>query len=265
MSDPLDLHPAPFCATRRGGTRRAAISALLAVAAAAFMPLQAMAAPDDQQQRILVFGDSQAQGLAGGVQRLYRGDRDHRVLDRSRISTGLNPRSSTDWPAQARTFAATERADIAIALFGANDRPPVRIGGRIDIDLWQRYADAYGTRVAEIARCFRGAGVPLVWVGHPIVRDPAYAEDMALLNDVFATRAAADGATFLPTWDVFKGADGAFATYGRGADGQTIRLRADDGVHLTPAGYDLITAMLLPYFDRYRRQPAIAGRPPSQG
>ena len=39
--------------------------------------------------RILVVGDSQAQGLAAGLQRQFRGDGSWRVIDRSRIATGL--------------------------------------------------------------------------------------------------------------------------------------------------------------------------------
>ncbi len=247
--------------------RRAALSTLLALASATVLTMPAHA-QGDPQQRILVFGDSQAQGLAGGVQRYYRGDKEHRVLDRSKISTGLVPRSNYDWPVQARGIASAEHADIAFALFGANDRPPVRIGGRMDPGLVQRFSDTYGARVAEIAGCFKQNRVPLVWVGHPIVRDAAFNEDMALLNDIFSTRVAEAGAPFLSTWDAFKGPDGAFAIYGRGVDGQTTRLRADDGVHMTPAGYDMITAMLLPFIEKLRRQPPLlptAARLPIQG
>lgn len=250
----------------RNTGRRATLSTLLALACAGLPTLPARA--EEPQQRILVFGDSQAQGLAGGVQRYYRGDREHRVLDRSKISTGLVPRANYDWPVQARGIASGERADIAIALFGANDRPPVRIGGRMDPGLVQRFSDTYGARVTEIAGAFRQNRIPLVWVGHPMVRDPAFNDDMALLNDIFSTRVPEAGAAFLSTWETFKGADGGFSAYGRGADGQTTRMRADDGVHMTPAGYDMITSMLLPFIERARSAPSLsptAARLPSQG
>jgi hypothetical protein len=212
------------------------------LAIAATLSTAAPARAQPEPQRILVFGDSQAQGLAGGIQRQFRGDRD---------------------------IADSDHADVAVALFGANDRPPVRINGQVDATLFQRFAETYGNRVAEIARDFKDAGVPLIWVGHPIVRDPAYAEDMASLNAIFAERAQAADAVFVSTWDTFKGRDGGFDAFGRGADGQTARLRADDGIHMTPAGYDVITAMLLPYIDRLRRSDApktISGtRQPTQG
>ena len=53
----------------------------------------------DSVDRILVVGDSQAQGLAGGLQRQLRRDRSWRVIDRSRIATGLcSRRASTGRP-----------------------------------------------------------------------------------------------------------------------------------------------------------------------
>ena len=50
--------------------------------------------------RILVVGNSQAQGLAAGLQRQFRGDGSWRVIDRSRIATGLCSPTRYDWPAR---------------------------------------------------------------------------------------------------------------------------------------------------------------------
>ena len=220
--------------------RRAALAGLLACAA----PALAVAA----EQRILVFGDSQAQGLAAGLIRAFRGDREVRVLDRSKIGTGL-ARPAFDWPAQAQTLATTERARVAVAMFGANDRPP-RSAPDAREDVLHRFTEGYAPRVAAVARPFREAGVPLIWIGHPTIRDPAFSDDISVINEVFADSAVAEGAIFLPSWDSFNGPDGLYTAYGPGTDGQTTRLRADDGVHLTAAGYDVLAALLLPEVDR---------------
>ena len=246
--------------------RRTILTGLLGLTFTGVVSQQGWAA-EDTPQRIMIFGDSQAQGLVGGALRLYRSDRGRKVLDKSKISTGLMPRANYDWPEQARGLAAGEHADVAVALYGANDRPPVRVRGHVDSDLVAKFTDSYGARVADISRSFREAGVPLVWVGHPIVKESVFAEDMALLNEIYAERSVAEGAIFLSTWDTFKGSDGQFSAYGRGCDGQTTRLRTDDGVHMSPAGYDVITAMLMPYYDHYRRgaQPQAVVRGPAQG
>jgi uncharacterized protein len=86
----------------------------------------------------------------------------------------------------------------------------------------------------------------VVWVGHPIVRDPVFAEDMAFLNNLYETESVADGAQWIPTWQMFADKDGQYSAFGKALDGHSERLRADDGVHLTPAGYDVLASALLP-------------------
>lgn len=217
--------------------------------------------------RVLVLGDSQAQGLAGGVQRLFRHDRRFRVLDRSKIGTGLISRAY-DWTAAVRSFCGAEHADVALIMFGANDRPPVRINGSVDPMLTYSFELSYGERVREIVQSLREANIPVIWVGHPTVRDPKYADDMALLNRIYEDEATAAGAEYVPIWPLFAGPDGKYQPYGKGPDGETTRLRADDGVHMTPAGYDLLAQYIEPRIEaesRARSEPgALPGVPAVQ-
>jgi hypothetical protein len=62
----------------------------------------------------------------------------------------------------------------------------------------------------------------------------------------------AAGADWFPSWSLFTDDEGNFAPYGKGTDGVTTRLRADDGVHLTSAGYDVLANALLPEIELYR-------------
>ena len=202
--------------------------------------------------RILVVGDSQAQGLAGGLQRQLRGDASWRVIDRSRIATGLCSPTRFNWPAAAVGVGEAERGAIAVVMFGANDRPPVHLHGHVDDKLATSFAASYGARVREIAEGLKRSCVSVIWVGHPIVRDPMYAEDMAMLNWLYARQSMVAGADWFPSWPLFIDADGNYAPYGKGIDGQTTRLRADDGVHLTSAGYDVLARALLPVIGLYR-------------
>jgi hypothetical protein len=197
--------------------------------------------------RILVVGDSQAQGLAGGLQRRCRVDRSCRVIDRSRISTGLGSAAHFNWPAEAAGIAEAERGAIAVVMFGANDRPPPRTKGDAD----PAFVNAYGSHIHVFLQGLKQWCSAVIWVGHPIVREPAYAEDMALLNRIFAAQAIASGAVWFPSWPLFIDADGNYDAYGRGVDGLTTRLRADDGIHLTSAGYDQLARALLPVIELY--------------
>lgn len=206
----------------------------------------------DAMTRVLVVGDSQAQGLAAGLQRQFRRDPVWRVIDRSRIATGLCSPSRFDWPAAAPGIGEEEHGAIAVVMFGANDRPPVRIHGHVDERLEMAFCTSYGGHVRVIADALKRSCAAVVWVGHPIVRDPVYADDMALLNRLYAEQSMAAGADWFPSWPLFVDADGNFAPYGKGTDGETTRLRADDGVHFTGPGYDVLARALLPVIELYR-------------
>lgn len=224
---------------------------VLVLAAAAFSaPVRAQPA----QTTVEVIGDSQAQGLAGALQRLFLRNPQIRVIDLARVSTGLAYRASYDWPRAANALAARHNARIVIVMFGSNDRPPIRRDGVADPALQAQFEALYADRVRQVIRSFKEAGAEVIWVGHPIVRDDAYAADMALLNQIFATVAAEEGARWVSTWELFATADGAYSAYGKGADGMTQRLRADDGVHLTAAGYDVAAARLEPLIEARQAQ-----------
>jgi hypothetical protein len=204
----------------------------------------------EAMDRVLVVGDSQAQGLAGGLQRLCRHDRSCRIIDRSRISTGLISPVRFDWPGSAAGIAETEPGAIAVVMFGANDRPPIRVNGRIEPSLDAAFRTSYSAHIRAMTKGLQRACSMVIWVGHPIVRDTVYADDMAILNRLYASQAI--GTDWFPSWPLFVDDDGNYTAYGKSIDGPSTRLRADDGVHLTPSGYDVLAKALLPVIGLYR-------------
>jgi hypothetical protein len=219
--------------------RLALLSLLLALPAARTRAQQPPAI------RIAVLGDSQAGGIAGALVRRLHGNRHFRVLDKSRISSGLAALNAYDWPAAVRAIAADDRPDVAVVMFGANDRPPVRIGNPADDARTLSFSALYSSRVRTIIHSLRAANVQVIWLGHPIVRDLQFSTDMEFLNHLYEEGAEEEGARFVPLWDLVA-ENGAYTAFGKGTDGQTRRLRADDGVHMTNAGYDLAVSRLLP-------------------
>jgi len=204
-------------------------------------PAQKAEAPD-----VLVVGDSQAQGVAGALIRRYLRSKDFHVIDKSKVGTGLTSKSTYDWDAVVAELATTEHAKVAIVMFGANDRPPVRIKGAVDAALSEKFGKSYGARVEKIVKSLRDAKIDVLWLGDPVVKDADYTADMQLLNQVMEPAVEKEGAQWVSLWDVGVDPDGSYDAFGKALDGQTKRLRADDGVHFTPSGYDLIAARLDP-------------------
>jgi hypothetical protein len=226
--------------------RRRFLLAGCVAAGGASRPVRAAGAVD----KVLVVGDSQAQGLAGGLQRLYRHEPSCRVVDRSRISTGLVSPARFDWPGSASGIAETEPGAVAVVMFGANDRPPIRVNGHVEPSLEAAFCTSYSGHIRATTQGLQHYCSAVIWVGHPIVRDPVYADDMAMLNRLYASQAI--GADWFPSWPLFVDDDGNYTAYGKSIDGPTTRLRADDGVHFTPAGYDVLAKALLPVIGLYR-------------
>src|SRR5581483_5886503 len=115
------------------GVRDGACAGLLVVLLAISSP-PARAQADAQTQNlpdvptIVVFGDSQAAGLARGLQRVLAEDPRFRVLNRTHAGASL-VHEEREWLAPIAQFAEREKADIAIVMFGANDRIDMRQGG----------------------------------------------------------------------------------------------------------------------------------------
>src|SRR5437868_1472113 len=175
------------------------------VVIAAFTTLSgasALAQDPASRATIVVFGDSQAQGLSIGLQRVLVEDPRYRVLNRTHPGAAL-VHGENEWLAPVERFAAREKADIAVVMFGANDRLDMRgeRGGylRFRTDEWR---GAYAARADKILSLLANTGVRMIWCGNPIARSPTYSADMSYINDIYAEEAARFGAQFVPLWTV---------------------------------------------------------------
>ena len=188
---------------------------------------------------IVVFGDSQAAGLARGLQRVLAEDPRFRVLNRTHAGASLI-HDENEWLAPVAEFAAREKADIAVVMFGANDRLDMR-EGRTTLRFRSReWRDEYTARIDKILDRLAAAGLRVLWLGNPIARSERYSEDMSYINEVYQEAIARHGFQFMPLWTVVADDSGNYTAYGKDRLGVTQRLRGVDGIHFTAAGYELI-------------------------
>lgn len=209
---------------------------------------------------IVVFGDSQAQGVAVALKRLFLRDRATRILDKTVPGTALSQALQYDWVGSIQQFLDEDHADIAVVMFGGNDRLAVRLeaGGRAIAYKTEAWSEMYRHRLGDVLASLGTAKLPVVWLGQPVARAADYSADMAYLNDLFQQKVQEAGGDFLPLWTVIADDEGNYTAYGKALDGETKRLRLDDGVHCTPAGYDIIAAKVKEEIDT-----VLAKEPPS--
>jgi len=103
----------------------------------------------------------------------------------------------------------------------------------------------YVKRIDDFMDTVTSAGIPLVWVGLPVMREDKWNEESRYLNDLFKREADAKGVVFLATWDVTADKDGKFQPYGPDLKGDKRLLRANDGIHFTEPGYEMIADAVL--------------------
>ena len=82
----------------------------------------------------------------------------------------------------------------------------------------------------------KSKGVPVLWVGLPVVRGAKATANTAFLDTLYRDAAGKAGITYVDVWDGFVDEAGRFLQQGPDFEGQIRKLRSSDGVYFTKAG-----------------------------
>jgi len=194
---------------------------------------------------IHTFGDSTAFTLGWGVTGAIAPTGLGRVTIDARTSTGLTRSDYFDWPTHLLPLLLAP-PEVAVVSFGANDSQPlVRPDGSVVAFGAPGWSEEYARRVDGVMQLLVAAGTRVYWVGQPIARDPAYADRMRILNDVYRDVVGRyPGATYIDAWHWLSDDAGAYTDTLPGADGAPVPLRSEDGIHLSEAGGDFLGAIV---------------------
>src|ERR1700738_5074523 len=100
----------------------------------------------------------------------------------------------------------------------------------------QRWVELYNKKIEEMIGVLKSKGVPVLWVGLPVVRGPKATADTLFLDSLYRDAAGKAGFTYVDVWDGFVDEAGRFLQQGPDFEGQIRRLRSYDGVFFTKAG-----------------------------
>ena len=192
--------------------------------------------PNGDRYRIVVLGDSMGEGLWDGLYRSAEDDPTLDVIQQSKKSTGFVNPNNYDWNAEIDQILKDGNYQIAAVMFGAGEAQPIKKDGKTLQVGTEEWREAYGERVETFIKKLRAANLATYWVGLPVMRSPGQSEDAKTLNDVFREKAFVNGAKFIDTWEGFVDDQGRFSAYGPDMQGNTKRLRENDGVHFTMRG-----------------------------
>ena len=100
----------------------------------------------------------------------------------------------------------------------------------------KRWVELYREKIDEMIGVLKSKGVPVLWVGLPVVRGPKATADTAFLDTLYRDAAGKAGISYVDVWDGFVDEAGRFLQQGPDFEGQIRRLRSSDGVYFTKAG-----------------------------
>ncbi len=191
--------------------------------------------------RVVVVGDSLAAGLGVYLEREFRPAL-VRVSRQGRISTGLSRLDYFDWMTAMHEIEDSFRPDLVVVMIGDNDNQSLQSpGGQTVAEIGSfEWPSGYEERVEEFTRIGVDGGAHVAWVGLPIVQKKDRWPVMQRQNDIFERVVdATPNALYVDTWDRFATRDGDYTPF-YWTDGNVELVRATDGFHFNPRGYELV-------------------------
>ncbi|WP_043631995.1 DUF459 domain-containing protein [Desulfovibrio sp. TomC] len=200
-------------------------------------------------KRILLVGDSLSIGLGKQLETAFAGQSSARFAYLGKVSSGLANPAFFDWDAQLTAQVASHHPDVVLIMLGANDDKPLPTGeGRSAAFGSKAWEAQYAKRLARLHSIARSQNpsAAVYLIGVPVMGDAAFNASMDKVNAVLAgTAASLPDCTYIDVRDVLADARGAYAPVARTASGAVVKLRADDGVHISGAGSRLLAARLI--------------------
>lgn len=194
---------------------------------------------------VVVLGDSLGDGLWAGLYRVFQGDERFNVIKHSKVASGFVRSEYYDWNKEVRRVLDEERVDIAVVIMGTNDRQVIvdQKGARHALRA-KGWEAEYRRRVQRFTDDLQAAGAQIYWVGLPVMRSERFGGDMQYFNEIYRQEAASQGIPFVPTWNQLADGQGNYTAYGPDLRGRERLLRADDGIHFTLAGYQVLGSVV---------------------
>src|SRR5579872_117560 len=195
---------------------------------------------------ILDIGDSIGEDLGFGLGDVFGSDPYVRVVQKGVESTGLARPDYYNWPAQLESQLRHYHPAAVVVMMGANDDQALNQNGTFLSAGSAAWASAYRSRVQLIIEEALAAHARVVWVGLPSMAgnnvNSAFA---AMVNSIFQSVCSSlPGVTYVPSWNLLANRRGGFTIY-KTINGSVDQIRSADGVHLYPAGYDLLAHALV--------------------
>ncbi|STP10229.1 Protein of uncharacterised function (DUF459) [Helicobacter cinaedi] len=190
---------------------------------------------------VLLIGDSMMQGVAPYLLRTFKKVK-IQGINLSKHSTGLTYKHYFNWELATRdALEKNPHISLVVVLLGANDPWSMKKGIAFKSPLWE---EIYTQRIDEILQVAREYGVRVAWYEVPSVREKSLNDKIMYLNSLYEESVKQSGEYFLQSNGIVT-QGGKYSAFIKNAKGKSVQVRADDGVHFTTRGYQIMANILL--------------------
>ena len=199
-------------------------------------------------RKLLVVGDSLAIGLSLSLRRSVAELEGVELIEEGKVSSGLANPKYYDWSKALRVFLDKYKPDIVVIMMGANDAKYININEkpRPAGSSNKTWPEVFSMRVEDFLTALAEKNIRSYWIGLPVMGDPPYAKQAEMMNEiVIAECAKFRNSRFLDTWNLLADDQGNYSTFLPNEKGVKIKVRANDKVHFTVAGGDILAQSFL--------------------
>ena len=196
--------------------------------------------------RVLIVGDSLGIDMGGQLQYDLAGTGVVNAALDARESTGLTRPDYFNWPAELSTDLKTASPEVVVIMMGAND--PQDFLGPPDVPYSSpQWNPMYAQRVSSFMQEAESGGAQVIWVGMPPMENATLSAQMADLDNIDQTEAAAQKppVVYISTDKSLGTAQGGYTAFITNAAGQVVNVRTPDGTHLTPGGGQVVAQQVI--------------------
>ncbi|MFH1091321.1 MAG: DUF459 domain-containing protein [Pseudomonadota bacterium] len=211
-----------------------------------------------QPRTVLLTGDSMMlEGFGPALQRTLSKYQGLSVFREGRYSSGLARPDYFDWPSYMNALLDKYKPDLLVVSLGANDPQDI-----LDEKRQRHFCGTpgwnanYAERIRQLLEIPSQKGIMTFWVGMPIMGLDGYNRNIKTINEVAAAECAKlPLCVFVDTWLALADSKNQYTTFIQDSDGRHVRIRAQDKVHLTQAGGEIMVKHFLPLALQYIQLP----------
>ncbi len=191
-----------------------------------------------REVQVALAGDSMmAVGLAPTLTRGLATEKNVHLLRAYRSGTGLARPEVLDWLVEYPRMLGANKPDIVICAIGGNDAQNVQVGKQVLQFGSPQWNDFFRQRLTAYLDMLTCDHARVLWLAMPVMKAATFSQKMDQINAVArATVAQYPGVTWLDVNTALGYAQDGFHQFRTDERGRLIKLRADDGIHLTDDG-----------------------------